>query len=267
MNKHPLKDQFSRPFWMFENEVPYFRKCFMLIPMETRISKHGNTMCGMKLGNTSKTAYLLDPNVIFIYTFNKDNEYSQSPHTCRQHVKETDDSHTWTASVAKTAEIRRWGWGERPYKKTAVVRRRRDQTEIWQQWGSPRSARSFKGVSLDQITRHYIVIELLHFTAVAGWYMKTFYVSYIHHQLIFHELFIWRPLTLLAGKTSPMRIRGKSRGRLHYTPAISGEVVRRSYGWWCANLEEACKSAWFPWIRCSSGVRLNINVTTKVNFE
>lgn len=119
----------------------------------------------------------------------------------------------------------------RPYKKTAVVRMRRDQTETWQHWGSPRSARSFKQVrldqdGLDQITRHSIVIEHLHFTAVAGWYMKTFYVSYIHHQLIFHELFIWRPLTLLAGKTSPKRIHGKSRGKIHYTPAISGEVVR-----------------------------------------
>lgn len=160
----------------------------------------------------------------------------------------------------------------RPYKKMAVARMRRDQTETWQQWGSPRSARTFKRVSsaqysLDQITRHSIVIEHLHFTGVAGWYMKTFYVSYIHHQLIFHELFIGRPLTLLAGKTSPRRIRGKSRGKIHYTPAISGEVVRRSYGLWRANLEEACKSAWFPWIRCSSGVRLNVNVTTKVNFE
>lgn len=68
MNKPPLKDQFSRPFWKFENEAHYVRKCFMFILMETRISKHGNRMCGMKLGNTNETTYLLDPNVIFIYT-------------------------------------------------------------------------------------------------------------------------------------------------------------------------------------------------------
>lgn len=53
---------------MFENEAHYIRKCLMLILMETRISKHGNRMCGMKLGNTNETAYLLHPNVIFIYT-------------------------------------------------------------------------------------------------------------------------------------------------------------------------------------------------------
>lgn len=53
---------------MCENEAHYVRKCFMLILMETRFSKHGNRMCGMKLDNTKDTAYLLDPNVIFIYT-------------------------------------------------------------------------------------------------------------------------------------------------------------------------------------------------------
>lgn len=129
MNKHPLKDQFSGPFWMCENEDHYVRKCFMLILMETRISKHGNRMCGMKFGNTNDTAYLLDPNVIVIYTINKDNDSSKSPHTCRQHVKETDDSITWTPSVAKTAEIGRWGWGER----WGLTRRRR-----WWGWGGIR---------------------------------------------------------------------------------------------------------------------------------
>lgn len=44
-------------------------------------------------------------------------------------------------------------------------------------------------------------MEHLHFTALPGWYVETIYVSYIHHQLIFHELFIQRLLALLAGIT------------------------------------------------------------------
>lgn len=49
--------------------------------------------------------------------------------------------------------------------------------------------------------RRYSGLEHLHSTALPGCYVETIYVSDIHHQLIFHELFMGRLLAPLAGVT------------------------------------------------------------------
>lgn len=165
-----------------------------------------------------------------------------------------DDRTAWTAGSND-------GW-DKKMRLRSTVRKRMRQTEIWEQWSSPRSAQwpIKSGSNNSALYKTIECYEDLHITALPGWYMEIFHVSYIHHQLIFHELFIQGHLTCWQEYLSPRRSRVKHRGKIHYSPPISGEVIM------LGRLMFKCKgsrpSAWFQCNRCSSGVRLNVNVTT-----